>query len=884
MSESSRSSHHGGELEGDTVASNRPRSQRSNASSRSKRSILSVHSDESTPLLSREHADGEHDYGDAPANGQPPSPAARSLHSPPDEPSEKRTYRWPTIVALTMLSLVLVTILALGFAAPAVVEEYAKEAMVFEPTDLSIDSLTSDGVRARVQGDFSLDALRVHKKPTRDLGRLGTWIARKVESRPSKVEVFLPEYDDLLLGTALVPSIVVDIRNGHTTHVDFITDLKAGNLDGIRRIANDWIDGRLSQLIVTGEAKVGLKSGLFSLGTQDIRQSLVFKGKEMPVIPKYNITKLNFHEIDEPNSEKFMAADVSLTLFNNYPVTFTVPPLAFDILVPNCAPTDQYIALANASTKDIEISPKEHVFVEVSGRVLKLPEAVTTVCPNTGKSPLDILLGGYISGMDTTIFVRGSKKTSVNTPTWITDLIKNVVVPLPFPGHSFDGLIQNFGLDQVHLGLPNPLADPDTPEGQPKISATVNAAVNLPKEMNFPVDVDRVRADADVYYHEKKLGKLDLHNWQKANSTRVEARDDLQATLLVQSAVKDAPLQITNDDLFSELVQDLLFGGKSIILGVKAKVDVETETALGKFVVRELPAEGKVPIKPIAGGNLKGFEPKVGSLRILDTTKSSLFIEAKVNITNPTNYSATVPYINLHLLTNGTLLGEGIAKNVTVRPGPNYDILVRAIWNPLSYNGTEGAAVGRELLSQYISGYNTTITIRTHEGTIPNNPRLGAALSTIHLEVPTPELKVPKNPNHPDDSDDDDGQKEKKGPRFIDDATFHFLYSKASFTLLSPLPRSTLYITRVNATALYNHTEPIGKIIYDLPFAVNPGATTSPLLPVEWSLGSVGYEAVKQALHGTLKLDAEAVVGVGVGEWEEEIWYKGQGIEAQVQL
>ena len=177
-----------------------------------------------------------------------------------------------------MLSLVLVTILALGFAAPAVVEEYAKEAMVFEPTDLSIDSLTSDGVRARVQGDFSLDALRVHKKPTRDLGRLGTWIARKVESRPSKVEVFLPEYDDLLLGTALVPSIVVDIRNGHTTHVDFITDLKAGSLDGIRRIANDWIDGRLTQLIVTGEAKVGLKSGLFSLGTQDIRQSLVFKG------------------------------------------------------------------------------------------------------------------------------------------------------------------------------------------------------------------------------------------------------------------------------------------------------------------------------------------------------------------------------------------------------------------------------------------------------------------------------------------------------------------------------------------------------------------------------------------------------------------------------
>ena len=280
MAESSISSHPGGgEAEERMAAPERPRSQRSKASARSKRSLLSEESDESTPLLSREHNNGEHDYGDAPLDSQPPTPAARSIHSLYDEPSKKKTNRWPTVVALTILSLVLITILALGFAAPAVVEEYAKQAMVFEPTDLSIDSLTSDGVRARIQGDFMLDASRVQKKPTRDLGRAGTWIAHMIESRPSKVEVFLPEYDDLLLGTALVPSLVVDIRDGHTTHVDFITDLKTGNIDGIRRIANDWIDGRLSELTVTGEAEVGLKSGIFWLGTQEIRHSLVFKGE-----------------------------------------------------------------------------------------------------------------------------------------------------------------------------------------------------------------------------------------------------------------------------------------------------------------------------------------------------------------------------------------------------------------------------------------------------------------------------------------------------------------------------------------------------------------------------------------------------------------------------
>ena len=53
---------------------------------------------------------------------------------------------------------------------------------------------------------------------------------------------------------------------------------------------------------------------------------------------------------------------------------------------------------------------------------------------------------------------------------------------------------------------------------------------------------------------------------------------------------------------------------------------------------------------------------------------------------------------------------------------------------------------------------------------------------------------------------------------------------------------------------------------------------------MDWSPGSVGYEAVRQALGGTLKLDAEAVVGVGIGEWEEVIWYKGRGIGAHVKF
>lgn len=135
--------------------------------------------------------------------------------------------------------------------------------------------------------------------------------------------------------------------------------------------------------------------------------------------------------------------------------------------------------------------------------------------------------------------------------------------------------------------------------------------------------------------------------------------------------------------------------------------------------------------------------------------------------------------------------------------------------------------------------------------------------------MPTPRLDG-KDGNDPDK------------PKFLDDATFHLFSSTADFTLHSPLQHSTIYIENINATALYNHTEPIGKINYDLPFKVPPGSSKSPRLPVDWSLDSVGYEEIRKALGGTLKLDARGHVKVRLGQWTETIWYVGTGIGAGV--
>jgi hypothetical protein len=112
----------------------------------------------------------------------------------------------------------------------------------------------------------------------------------------------------------------------------------------------------------------------------------------------------------------------------------------------------------------------------------------------------------------------------------------------------------------------------------------------------------------------------------------------------------------------------------------------------------------------------------------------------------------------------------------------------------------------------------------------------------------------------------------------------HLITRTATFILISPLPRTTLYITSIHADAFYNHTIAVGSIDYELPFAVPPGESMTPRLPVIFDVSGAGYDAVRDALGGTLKLDAKANASVMIGKWEERLWFVGGGIGAHIKL
>ncbi|KAK3386961.1 hypothetical protein B0H63DRAFT_558562 [Podospora didyma] len=835
---------------------------------------------ESTPLLSGSDTtpryDGEQDDVD---NADAASIASRASNVPSIKPTKTKSIRWPSVIAVIILSLFSLAVIVIAFVVPAAVEEYAKAAAVLEPTNLSLESITANGVRARIQANFRLDGQRVKNDHVRRVGRATTWLVRNLGTEETKVNVYLPEHDNILLGTAGLPPLTVSIVDGHNTAVDFVADLIPGDAEAVRTLANEWLEGRLDVVRLLGKTDIQVKAGFIPLGTHSISETLTFEAKKLPQVPEYNITRLNIGEEPLPGHDKdAIAVEVSVQAFNNFPVSIDVPEIGFDVLIPGCDFNDPFILVAAAVTSPVAVRPQADVVVNAHGIVEEIPKPLTQICPNSDSSPLDMFFKKYLGGEKATVFVRGQKEAPSGTPEWLAEILSSITVPVPFPGRSFDNLIRNFSLTDVEFTLPDPYAEPGDPDADLKVSGNILVLAALPSDMNVTLNVTQVRADADVFYQSEKLGELNLPDWQKANSTQLAAGKDQEALIKIQSFIKDTPLNVTDGSVLADVMQALLFGGEEVVLGIKTLVEVRVQTILGRLELKGVPAEGKIPVKPMSKDLLGFVVPKVGGIEIIDTTLESITLKAIVNITNPTPYSAYIPYINIHLLSNGTTVGEAIAEELHVTPGNNTNLVVSAVWNP-SMGGKHGRKQGRDLLSQYISGFNTTITLRTHRDSIPWQPQIGEGLSQLNLTISAPRLSLPGG-----DGDDDDGDDDQKQTHFIRDAIFHIFSSTATFTLVSPLHRNTIYIDYVNATALYNHTEPVGRIEYSLPFAAPPGLSQTPKLPVEWSLDSVGYERMKQALGGQLKLDARATVSVRLGQWTESIWYIGKGIGATVKL
>ncbi|KAL2160260.1 hypothetical protein VTH06DRAFT_1433 [Thermothelomyces fergusii] len=552
---------------------------------------------ESTPLLSSPTTRRYNGERDDAHHGDTMSIASRNTRTASVKSAREKSIRWPSVISMIVLASLSLAIMIFAFIVPAALQEYAKEAVVIEPTNLSVDSITLKGIRTRIQVNFRVDAHRVSNEHVRRIGKVVTWVVRELETESTEIQLSLPDHGNALLGTAGFPPLKVIVADGHNNEVDFVADISPGDAHAFWTIAMEWMKGRLSNLRIQGQADVQIRTGAIPLGTHSIVESLTFEGSKLPHMPEYNITRMKFKEQPIPGARNAMAAEVTVQSFNPYPFSFDVPELGFDVLVPGCSPEDPSILAAAATTSPVAVRPNADVVVNAQGLVRELPDSLTQLCPDSDYSPLDLLLKKYLDGEVATVLVRGQKQPAGDAPDWLTGILSGITVPVPFPGRSFDNLVRSFSLTDVYFKMPDPTAGPNDPASNPRVSGTVLVVAGLPSEVEFSLSVTAIQADADVFYKGDKLGEISLDKWQKAKSTQIPATEDDEATLEIQSRVRNVPLHVTDPDVLTDVIQALMFGGREVMLSVKTLVDVKVQTVLGELIVKDIPAEGKIPVK-----------------------------------------------------------------------------------------------------------------------------------------------------------------------------------------------------------------------------------------------------------------------------------------------
>lgn len=172
----------------------------------------------------------------------------------------------------------MVTTLAVGLLGPSATARYAREAMILDISNLSVESFTDRGARVLIQAKVTIDAKRVDNHAFRTFGIMGGWLARKVSTGESKISIYLPDYGKSVLVTATTPATDLGIQNGQITLIDYVSEVETCSLEILQSVANDYLNGGLGFIRVRGEANLALKSGILGFGTQKRIIEMAFEG------------------------------------------------------------------------------------------------------------------------------------------------------------------------------------------------------------------------------------------------------------------------------------------------------------------------------------------------------------------------------------------------------------------------------------------------------------------------------------------------------------------------------------------------------------------------------------------------------------------------------
>ncbi|CAO3564214.1 unnamed protein product [Mortierella alpina] len=557
-------------------------------------------------------------------------------------------------------------------------------------------------------------------------------------------------------------------------------------------------------------------------------------------------------------------------------VSLKMGPISFGIFLPSKTDpdADQY-QIAEVKCTDLNLAAGQSNEIMLSGRLFHLDDWTQDSGKGAffdSKSKKQLMLGEllsrFIRGDDSDIRVR-ALSSDPEVPSWLSEAFKGVALKMAFPGSPTKDFIESLDMNQLHFGF-----------SDAKDSALLNghlaSVLQLPPNITFPIKLLKMKPAAwlrsPAGLNITSLEILDfLPTRSRQVGTRLEVEVDLEQTRLVVA-----------EDSLPEFYRFLntSFTQEWIDLGIIGEATALVECGLGTFELGPIPFD--VISRQRGLGGLMTVPPVLEKLDVVDSTKHSLTVKATLTLFNPSSISATLGDLSFPWSNLGHVIGMASVSNVHLQPGNN-TIECIGMMDPATdcalkhdplCNPELAINASREFISKYISGDNsTTISVLGYAGTT-HIPLLKPMMSSFAITSHLPQI----------DQD------------FLISATMYIFSSKLELELQNPLD-TVITVLYINGTASFKG-EKLGRILVDFehdftspkPILIpannhqqkDSGYCKTPKLPVVFDLLSVGYEALRRALGGSLEVDVVCHIKAKVGLMEMWVDFVKDGVQAEV--
>ncbi|KAF9993529.1 hypothetical protein BGZ80_001951 [Entomortierella chlamydospora] len=821
--------------------------------------LLSHNPDERVQPATEDNVDIERGHGitsPLPATPSPPLIADR-LH------------RWNKTYtrAFKIIGLILLTILIIIAVPPLIAQRVVDRAMVLDIHSADIRDMDQTGFQISIQSTICLDS-------SKDgfLGLTGV-IQRLFEPtvtiEPTTLSLSLPSLE---YGVNMAEFEVdkQQMQMGQTLQLNISTHARVTNA----KLMAEFFSQTLQQSTVDLAIRGPILTRIGSLWHMKLRIN-----RSVPMDGLQGLQNATLVSMELPNDHPLGGVTMSGVARINNPskvVSLQMGVVTLGIYLPSMAHPDvDFYKVAEVESPGLRLEAGKSNDLAISGRLFHLDDwsiserGIPTVSVGSEKQLiLGRLLSQFIQGNDSKIQIRAISKDH-DIPPWLSEAYKSIVLEMVFPGSPTNDFIKSLDMSRLHFGFSDD-------NSSALLSGQLSSVLQLPPNVTFPIKVLKMKPLAWLKPPGgKNMASLGIPDFLATVSRQVGT------TLEVHVEMEDSPLIVVEDQL-PEFYQFLnsTFNKDWIHLGIVGDALAVVECGLGTFEIGPIGFDVVTSQRGIGG--LSSVTPILDGLDVIDSTEHSLTVKATLIVWNPSSITANLGGLSFLWSYDGRLIGMASVPDLKLKVGNN-TIECFGMMDPridCTHKNDPSCDIGfagnasREFISKYISGDNTTtIDILGYAGST-KIPLLQPMMSSFFITSSLPEIEQD----------------------FLISSTMYLLSHTLVLELRNPLdtPITVLYI---NGTASYKN-EPLGHILVDFqndiaspkPILIpandhqneTSGYAKTPKLPVTFDLSSVGYEALKKALGGTLEVDVLCHIKTKVGSMLMWVDFAKDGVSSDV--